>query len=192
MIITISGKSGSGKTFIATKLAPKFNAKIISFDEISHQILKNSDILEKIKSYFGETVFENKRLNRKKLGQIVFAEPDKLKYLNSISQIKMEELIDAILSKNQNENFILEYALLPKMKYFLKSDCNILVTADLHQRKTRIIKRDNITEEYFLIREKNAIDYTNLNFDIIIENNDNFDINKLIKQIKEVLCSEKQ
>lgn len=192
MIITISGKSGSGKTFIATKLAPKLNAKIISFDEISHQILEDSDILEKIKICFGETVFENKKLNRKKLGQIVFADPDKLNYLNSISQIKMEEIIDDILSKNKNENFILEYALLPKMKYFFQSDCNILVTADLQQRKTRIIERDNLTEEYFLMREKNSIDYKIFNFDIFIENNGNFDICILVKQIKEILCSEKQ
>ena len=59
MIISITGKSGSGKTYIAQKLAKYFDAKILSFDDISHQALEDDDIKDKIKTQFGDFLFEN-------------------------------------------------------------------------------------------------------------------------------------
>lgn len=188
MIISITGKSGSGKTYISRMLAAKLCAELISFDEISHKTLENVDILQKIKNYFGDIVFESKKLNRKKLGKIVFSDNEKLDYLNNICQIKMEEIIDTKIKKNKNTLFIFEYSLLPKMKYFNMSDCKILIKADTHIRKTRILSRDNISEAYFDSRENNSIEYNESQYDIIIENNHNLDIDKIIKQIKEILC----
>jgi len=74
------------------------------------------------------------------------------------------------------------------MKYFKMSDCKILIKADTHIRKTRILTRDNISEAYFNSRENNSIEYNESQYDIIIENNHNLDIDKIIKQIKEILC----
>ena len=192
MVISISGKSGSGKTFIAKQITKYFDAELISFDEISHKTLEDKMVLEKIKTQFGIEVFENNILNRKKLGKIVFSDNKKLDLLNSICQSKMEEIIDEIMQKDNNKIYILEYALLPKMKYFNNSDCKILIKASPSIRKTRIISRDNISEEYYLSRENNSINYNEKDFDIIIENDYQLNIEKIVKKIKEVLCSEKQ
>ena len=133
MIILITGKSGSGKTFIANKLADFFDAKVLSLDEISHNVLNDCDVKDKIKSYFGDAVFyNNSTLNRKKLGEIVFNDKQKLEYLNNLTQTKMENIIDDIINNNEDKNFILEYALLPKMKYFNLKNCKILIKSNIY------------------------------------------------------------
>ncbi len=190
MIILITGKSGSGKTFIANKLASFFNAEVISFDKISHDALKLPDVINEIKTQFGEEIIENNVINRKKLGKIVFNDENKLQFLNSLIQTKMESQIDKIL-KNNSKIYILEYLLLPKMKYFNMSNCKVLIKANDHLRKSRIIERDNISEEYFYKRENNSIEFDENLFDIIVQNDNNLDFEKLASNIKEVLCSEK-
>ena len=102
----------------------------------------------------------------------------------------MESQIDKIL-ENKAKNYILEYLLLPKMKYFKMADCRILIKSDDHLRKSRIIKRDNISEEYFYERENNSIEFDEELFDIIVHNDNNLDLEKLANKIKEILCLEK-
>lgn len=192
MIITITGKSGSGKTYLANKIAPFFNAKIISFDEISHNVLTDKQVLNKIEQYFGKSVFDNEKLNRKKLGNIVFNNTENLNLLNNLCQSKIEDEVDKIIKDNKAEILILEYALLPNMKYFNMSNCNILIKASHNLRKTRIVNRDKISDEYFLMRENNSLEYDESKFDIIIENELNLNVEQISQQIKEILCSEKQ
>lgn len=185
MIISITGLSGSGKTYLAENLSNYFDAEVISFDKISHSLMSNQDILNNLKAHFGDKIFENNFINRKKLGNIVFNNENELTFLNNLFQTKMEEIIDKQLI--QNKNFILEYALLPKMKYFNQSNCKILIKASTNLRKIRIINRDNINEAYFLAREKNSLTYNESDYDIIIENDKNLDFENIANKIKEFI-----
>lgn len=188
MIIAISGKSGTGKSFISEQLATFFNAEVISFDKISHQTLEDDNIKNQITAFFGNSILKNNKINRKLLGKIVFNNEEKLNWLNNLCEQKMVKIIDEIMQKNKNKNFIFDYALLPKMKYFKISDYKILIKSSDKIRKSRIIKRDNISEEYFFVRDKNSIDYKESDFDLIIENNNDLNIQKIANKIKEDLC----
>jgi len=188
MNIIITGKSGSGKTYIAEKLAIYLNAKLISFDEISHKILEIPEIIDQLNDKFDSTIFDNGILNRKKLGEIVFNDLNKLEFLNNLVQKYMEIEIDSILSKNEYNYYILDYALLPKMKYFSAKSFKILIKSNHLTRKTRIINRDNISSEYFMIRENNSLEYNDNDYDFVINNNENVNFDELFKKIKEKLC----
>lgn len=193
MIIGITGKSGSGKSKIATELANQLNAKLLSIDLISHQATETDKFKNFVKENISKSVFDkNGNIIRKALGEIVFKDPKKLDMINECAEKIMNGIIDSIINHTHSSHIILEYALLPKMKYFDMCDIKILVNADETVRQNRIIKRDNISEEYFLLREKNSLNYYNSNFDIIIENNSNeaYDIKNIIEQIqkKEKLC----
>src|SRR3989338_7333519 len=85
MILGITGSIGSGTT-TAAKLFGKHNYKVIDADEIAHGLLKNdSKIYKKIADEFGkEILYENKDIDRKKLGEVAFNDDKKLKKLNSI------------------------------------------------------------------------------------------------------------
>ena len=65
---------------------------------------------------------------------------------------------------------ILDYALLPICDYWEKCDFKILVTADINQRKNVVLKRDNITPEYFDKRDASSVDYSSVTFDYIFKN----------------------
>lgn len=99
MILGITGSIGSGKTTIA-KLFSKHHFNRIDADEIGHELMqKNVSIRRKLKNFFGnEIIDKNKDIDRKKLGEIVFNDKEKLKKLNSI----MHQLIITEI-KNQIE-----------------------------------------------------------------------------------------
>ena len=75
-----------------------------------------------------------------------------------------------ILKNQTGDTIILEWALLPISKYWDNCNLKILIKADYQERKNKVIQRDNITEEYFLKRDSGSMDYTQMDFDYIFEN----------------------
>ena len=64
----------------------------------------------------------------------------------------------------------MEWILLPHSKYWKKCDCKILVSSDNEKRKNKVMERDNISKKYFDKRDYASIDYSQINFDYIFEN----------------------
>ena len=81
----------------------------------------------------------------------------------------MQQQLDSILSQD-DETIVLEWILLPHSRYWKKCDCKILVTSDDARRKNKVMERDNISEEYFDKRDSASIDYSQIKFDYIFEN----------------------
>lgn len=183
-LIIVTGKSGSGKTFVANKLAESLNCPVLSLDEVSHQTLTLKSVKQFVKDTFNESVFEGDEIDRKKLGAIAFSNPEKLEQLNDVCHQEMLKIIDRKLQDTSAKYFVLDYLLLPQMKYFETAFFKVLVKADNHTRKTRIISRDNITEEYFDSRDNNSIEFNDAHYDYVLENSHNVDLTNLINQIK--------
>ena len=193
MIIGISGKSGSGKSKIAEDLAKELGANVINFDRISHLTIQTDTFKELVKTKISTNVFDNNgNIMRKKLGEVVFNDKEKLNLINNCSEKIMCEIIDKLLEENKQPYIILEYSLLHLMKYFNMCDFKILVTANESIRCERVMNRDGISEEYFSLREKNSPNYIPSLFNTVIENNtnDDYGLNFLVKMIKqkENLC----
>lgn len=193
ILIGISGKSGAGKTKVAEALAFELGADIISFDKISHLSLEQESFKKLVREKVSTEVFDsNGKIIRKKLGEIVFNDKEKLGLINTHSETLMINIIDELIKTYQKPYLILEYALLPLMKYFNMCNFKILVTASEAVRCERIMIRDGIAEEYFKSRERNSLNYIPALFDVVIENNSNEEcsvknIVKLIKD-KETTC----
>ena len=193
MIIGICGKSGSGKSKIADDLAKELGAIVINFDKISHLSTETDTFKNLVKTKISPDVFDqNGNVLRKKLGEIVFQDKEKLNLINACSEKIMCEIIDKLLEENQKQHIILEYSLLHLMKYFNMCNFKILVTAKEAVRCERVMLRDGISEEYFALRENNSPNYSPSLFNTVIENNtnDDYGLNMLVKMIKqkENLC----
>ena len=175
ILISVTGKSGKGKSTFSKMLAKFLNAEIFELDKISHLSLKDDKIKEELLLVFGNTIFdESGEIKRKELGKHAFNDGAKLKILNKLSQDFMENHTQMLIENSAHKYIILEYALLSQMKFFSESDYKILMKSSDEIRKNRVLIRDNISKEYLESREKNLPSYQEKDFDEIIENNESF------------------
>lgn len=175
ILISVTGKSGTGKSTFSKMLAKFLNAEIFELDKISHLSLKDDKIKEELLLVFGNTIFdESGEIKRKELGKLAFNDGAKLKILNKLSQDFMENHTQMLIENSAHKYIILEYALLSQMKFFSESDYKILMKSSDEIRKNRVLIRDNISKEYLENREKNLPSYQEKDFDEIIENNESF------------------
>lgn len=175
-IIGITGKSGSGKSTVAKKIGELMpNSEVIEVDSIGHDALCRPNILEGlIKTFGNEILDETGNVDRKKLGNIVFAEREKMEELANATYVYISETIAKIIEEAQGA-VILDWILLPQDPAWQKCDLKILIETDLQTRKEKVILRDNIPESYFDARETTSIDYDKNQFDLIFSNDYSLD-----------------
>ena len=84
-IVGLTGGFASGKSFVAS-LFKKLGAKIVDADKLGHKALKKgSPAYKRIVAAFGKKILKpGLSINRKALGEIVFADKKSLAKLNSI------------------------------------------------------------------------------------------------------------
>ena len=151
-IIGLTGGIGSGKTTIANHFKAAGVPVYIADDE-ARMIMQSPEIEEEIKKVFGEIIFENHILNRQKLAEIVFNNPDKLKQLNSIIHPAVKSHFDKwILNYIKSPFIIYEAAILFESGSYKNCNQIITVIAPIESRIQRVIQRDTTTREAVLNR----------------------------------------
>lgn len=151
-IIGLTGGIGSGKTTIANHFTAAGIPVYIADDE-ARKIMQSAEIIKEIKDLFGNVIFENGILNREKLAQIVFSNPEKLKLLNSIIHPAVKKHFDNWVLDHKNNSFVIyEAAILFESGSYKNCDKIITVTAPFETRIQRVIQRDNTTREQVLKR----------------------------------------
>lgn len=185
-IIGITGKSGSGKSTLTALLSEKLKCNSVNIDKIGHKATSDEKNSKKLCETFGTEILGNdKKIDRKRLGNIVFSSKEKMDLLTDITWGYMQEILDEIIEKNSGEIIILEWALLPISKYWKKCDTKILIKAEDKKRKNKVMQRDHISEEYFLKRDSGSIDYEIFEFDYILENDYQSEtMKKILDEIK--------
>ncbi len=171
MIIGITGGTGCGKTTLLNVIAEK-GGLILDCDAIYHQLLASDKaLLQAIEDRFPGTV-ENGQLQRKKLGSIVFSDKNALLDLNKITHSAIRAEVLRRLEEKPELAAIDAIALFEGDLAEL-CDVTVAVTAPEDVRVQRLMKRDNISEDY--ARSRIAAQHTENWFrqrcDWILENN---------------------
>ena len=85
-IIGVSGGVGAGKSTVLNYLEKRYGAKLILADLVGHEVMEpGHEAYEQVVKVFGqEIVSEDKTIDRKALGAIVFADEKKRMILNRI------------------------------------------------------------------------------------------------------------
>lgn len=180
MLIGICGKSGSGKSTLSKKIAKEVDGIYLDIDKIGHKVLTYKDVQKELVKSFGTGVYDGHKIDRKKLGELVFNSRDKMKKLSDITWTYMEMEIDSIINSNKNKVIIFDYILLPLTKYYNMCNFKILLDVPYNIRKERAMLRDNISSEDFALREKASIDFNVDDFDYVLEDN-NINVRRLLK-----------
>lgn len=151
-IIGITGGIGSGKSCVLNIMEEIYGAVLCQTDVVAHQLQKKGETCYKeIVNVFGVNILtENKEIDRKKLGALVFNDNDKLKKLNQIvhpavkKQVKLE--IEEARRK-QKEFFLIESALLMEDHYEELCDELWYIYADERVRRDRLKTSRLMNEE---------------------------------------------
>lgn len=178
-ILGLAGGSGSGKSSAAVILSA-LGAYIIDADRVSRQIVEpGMPAYEKIVSAFGEDILNpDKTLNRKKLGEIVFSDSEKLSVLNGITHSAISEEICRLVSENKDKPIVIDAPLLFDFPGILAlCTKTAVVVAEDELRIKRIMERDGISRELAEKRlaSQKPQEYLASLADIVWENNGNIE-----------------
>ena len=85
-IIGITGGVGSGKSEVLKFLEKNYQATVCEADKMAHKLqMPGERCYERIVEHFGAEVLDDeKEIDRKKLGAIVFADAEELQFLNQM------------------------------------------------------------------------------------------------------------
>ena len=155
--IGITGGIGSGKTYVS-EVFKSLGIPVFNTDIESKKIMITSEkLMELVKSAFGEGIYTNGRLNKEKLGAIVFSDKSKLQKLNSLVHPFVKEEFNNWCKSQKSSYVIKEAAILFESKANIGLDAVICVSAPLKLRISRSVKRDNTTEKEIKNRIENQI-----------------------------------
>ena len=174
-LVGITGGTGCGKT-TALEAIRKLGGYVIDCDEVYHWLLRyDPSLLEAIENRFPGTV-EAGTLNRKKLGSVVFADPQALLDLNAIthSAVKQE-----VLRRLPPWPALVAIDAIGLFEGGLAQLCRITVavTAPEEQRVSRLMAREGISAEYARSRiaAQKPQDWFAGQCDYVLENNGKID-----------------
>ena len=183
------GGIGSGKSSVAVEFV-KLGCKVIDADKIAHELLGGKTIKEKIVVSFGRDVVDSKgNIDRKRLGEIVFSDVDKLSLLNGIIHPlvmkRAEVLIEQYNRQNQVKAIVLDMPLLVEIGWAGRCDKLIFVDCEQKIRADRAKKKD-FGKNQIKIREKFQISLDNKASlaDNTVENNSDF--SALVRQVADI------
>ncbi len=170
-VIGLTGGIGSGKSTLLKWFQMK-GVPCFESDAVGRELL-NSSLRDSVILRFGEDIYFDGILDRKKMAKKVFGDKKALADLNKIVHPAVNEAFNNFIEKNQNAPFIInESAIIfetGKYKDFYKV---ILVISPKNVRINRIILRDNVNKENVLSRMKHQLsDSKKIKLaDFIIEN----------------------
>lgn len=193
-VIAITGGVGSGKSTVTKILEEKYEAFLINTDKIAHSLMKRGAISYRlIVEYFGETILdENKEINRRVLGEVVYKEKEALKKLNSFTHPYVMKEVNHIIEEQRKKSIsiICVETALPK-EANLKSFCDQIwfVYTPMEVRKERLRTYRNYTDEKINKIMKNQLsdeEYKRLSTHVIMNEES---LEMVEKQIDEILNS---
>lgn len=148
-IIGLTGGIATGKTSVANYLKEK-GLTVVDVDQISKEMVQpGQEGLEVISQHFGPRFLTAEgRLNRKMLGEIVFSDPKKRKYLNQLLHPIIFKELDRRIQKYKDEGkqvVVVDLPLLFETNYEKKVDQVIVVYTDQKTQLHRLIKRNKLS-----------------------------------------------
>lgn len=162
-IIGLTGGIGSGKSTVTDYLISR-GFHVLDADKISREIVEpGSDTLLELVSLFGnEILLEDGSLDRKKLGNIIFSDPEKKAIMDKLMHTRILEIIyEKIVYFREADNQKVIFIDAPLL-FETGLDNSVgeiwVVDADDETRIKRIMERDNINRADILKRIANQMD----------------------------------
>ncbi len=185
--VGITGGIGSGKTVVAELF--RLHAIPVYDADMQAKLLNDTSetIREKIILRFGNDLYADGRLDRKRFAEIIFQDKNRLREANSIIHPELRKHFLRWLQERREAPLVaIDAAVLFESNFHKLTDYNITVTAPETMRIRRATARDNSQREQVKNRmESQMADAERIRLSDFVIVNDN--ANSLIKQIEEIL-----
>ena len=189
--VAITGNIGSGKSTI-TKVIKELGFKVFDSDKEVKKALMKKDLINQISKEFKSKIpglIKRNAIDKAKLGEFVFSNPDELKKLEQIVHPKVWESEEKFFEKNCNEAAVfLDIPLLFEKKLQRKFDFIIRTRVSEEVQKKRVLKRRNMTTTKFNHIRRTQTDYSDIEEKhISLDINTQEDIKIIKKRVKNFL-----
>ena len=189
-VIGLTGGIGSGKSTVSQFLA-ELGATIIDADKIGHEVLKpDTEVWREVVVTFGkQIVTANGTIDRKKLGTIVFSNPEARAQLNQIMHPRIYEMVKAQLAEYQRQGtnvVVVEAPLLVEADWTLLVDEVWVTTAAEDTVLKRLRERTGLSEAESQARIRSQLppEEKIKSADVVIDTD--FDLDELKAKVREL------
>ncbi len=152
LLVGLTGAIATGKSTVSAMFA-HLGAKVVDADLLAREVvMPGQPAFAEIVEEFGPAVLAaDGQLDRKRLGAIVFADPERRKRLEAITHPAIHARQQRILSVYEEEAFegivLWDAALLVEAGGYKKMDRLVVVFADPATELRRLMARDGMSEE---------------------------------------------
>ena len=172
IIVGLTGGIGSGKSTVINHFK-QLGVNCYQADKEAKKLMDSDrKLINEIQNSFGNNIYINSKLDRKRLASIVFRDKNKLQLLNSIVHPVVNQHFINYCKDLDYKYIIKEVAIIFETKTQDKFDKIILVKASKEERVNRIVVRDNCSRQDAVDRISNQIEdkYKIDKSDFIIDN----------------------
>lgn len=180
-VIGFTGGIGSGKTTI-TQYLTELGAVIIDADKVGHEAFEpDTEIWREVVSAFGTDILApDNKIDRKKLGPIVFGDPDALSRLNGIMHPRMFDMMKVRIEEYRQQGVevvVIEAAVLIEANWTPLADEVWVATAPEAAVLDRLEKQRGMDKEQTLARIHSQLssEERSKHADVIISNEGSLD-----------------
>ena len=188
--IALTGGIATGKSTVAS-LFMMHGFLTIDADKIAHKLLDIN--IDTIESLFGSEYVEDKKVLRKKLGNLIFNDKAQKKKLENFIHplIKLEIIKEAKIFEEQHKPYLIDIPLFFENKnYNIEKSIVVYTPKDL--QISRLISRDKSTKEEALSRINNQMDIEDkkqLSTYIIDNSKDLKNLQNEVERVKKLLLN---
>ena len=142
LLVALTGGLGSGKSLAAEYFA-ELGAQVLDFDQIARDVIeRGSEGFDEVIARFGDEILSQGNIDRRKLGDIVFSNPDARLDLEAIVHPKIREEFDTTVSELESGSILIsQIPLLVESKNEYPFEFVITVSAPEALRRTRLLER---------------------------------------------------
>jgi dephospho-CoA kinase len=171
--IGVTGGIGSGKSTVC-EIFKQLGISVFNSDFEANRLLETSELINFYKKEFGEKVYSGDKLDKQKIANLIFNNPEALQKVNAFVHPVVNEQFVSWAEKQKNSLFVIkESALLLDSNNKKDLDYIILVFAPRDLRIKRVKQRDGKASDDILNRVKNqASDEANMKQASFIISND--------------------
>ncbi len=150
LLVGLTGGLATGKSFVGQELQ-KLGCHLIQADELGHQVLlPGGEAYDAAVAEFGREILTGTgEIDRRKLGALVFAQPERLERLNAIVhpavRRKEREIAAEIAAREPDAIVVVEAAILVETGSYGRFDKLIVVVCGREQQIERAMKRSGLS-----------------------------------------------